>query len=90
MVALEGLTVAYYHAFADNLLPHLKSYSTLASAGGGFRLETLHAHITVLPKPGKDPSLCGSYCPISLLNLDVKLYAKVIATPTSDSPVGLQ
>lgn len=38
----------------------------------------MHAHITVLPKPGKDPSLCGSYKPISLLNIDAKLYAKVL------------
>lgn len=72
----DGLIVAYYHAFVDTLLPFLTSYANSVSAGVGFHPETLHAYITVLPKPGKDPSLCGSYHPISLLNLDVKIYAK--------------
>lgn len=75
----DGLTVAYYRSFADVLLPRLTCYANTISTGGALRPETLHAHIIVLPKPGKDPSNCGSYRPISLLNIDAKLYAKAIA-----------
>lgn len=75
----DGFTVAYYRSFADILLPQLTRYANTIPTGGTLRPETLHAHITVLPKPGKDPSNCGSYRPISLLNLDAKLYAKAIA-----------
>ncbi len=42
--------------------------------------ETLNqALITVLLKPGKDPNLCTSYRPISLLNSDYKILTKMIA-----------
>lgn len=37
------------------------------------------AHITLIPKPGKDAMVVSNYHSISLLNIDVKLYAKILA-----------
>lgn len=34
------------------------------------------AIIVVIPKPGKYPKLCTSYCPISLLTADAKILAR--------------
>lgn len=39
----------------------------------------LLAHVTVLPKVGKDPTKCTSYKPVSMLNLDLKFLAKIVA-----------
>ncbi|XP_056425675.1 vomeronasal type-2 receptor 26-like [Hyla sarda] len=38
----------------------------------------LDSFITVIPKPWKDPADCASYGPISLLNLDLKLFTKIL------------
>lgn len=37
------------------------------------------AFITVIPKPGKDPSLVGNYRPISLINNNLKILTKIMA-----------
>ncbi|KAJ1129150.1 hypothetical protein NDU88_007521 [Pleurodeles waltl] len=38
----------------------------------------LVATIVVIPKPGKDPENCASYRPISLLNIDAKLFTGIL------------
>ena len=43
------------------------------------RKEALNAHITLIGKEDKDPSLCASYRPISLINVDIKMYSKILA-----------
>lgn len=41
---------------------------------------TLQALISVIPKEGKDPTQCGSYCPISPLNTDLTLLVSAAVT----------
>lgn len=42
-------------------------------------LDILQANISLIPKEGKNLTQCGSYCPISLLNADLKLFTKILA-----------
>lgn len=74
-----GYTVLY-KTFSDTLLPYLTAYANSINTQTGLRPESLKAHISVIPKPGKYPSFCSSYRPISLLNVHVKLFTKVLAT----------
>lgn len=39
----------------------------------------LEAHITIIPKEENDPTLGTNHHPISLINVDVKIYAKILA-----------
>lgn len=42
-----------------------------------------HSYITVIPKPGKDPSILDNYRPIALLNSDYKIFTKILASRLS-------
>ena len=75
----DGYTVEFYKAYSSQLAPILaKMYNDSLQEG---RLpETLSmASIALLLKKDKDPTSCSSYRPISLLNVDCKILAKILA-----------
>lgn len=75
----DGYTAQYYKTFAHLLkTPLLSAFNLLCKPQEISNSFTL-AHITVLPKPNKGTTDCTSYRPISLLNLDLKLLAKILA-----------
>ncbi len=76
----DGIPPELYLAFWDILGSPLFDMINAVINKGAFTAGTNTAVITVLPKPNKDPSLCSNYRPLSPLNGDVHLYAKVLAT----------
>lgn len=80
----DGYTVQYYKHLLPILGPYLvKMYNGMGDRSP-FPLESLKALTTVIPKEEKDPTLCGSYRPISLLNADFKFFAKFYRLQTTD------
>lgn len=75
----DGFSAGYYKKFKEILAPQLQQYFNGVSFESPFRSESLLAHISVIPKEGKDITLCQNYRPISLLNVDIKIYAKLLA-----------
>uniref|UniRef100_A0A803KEP9 Reverse transcriptase domain-containing protein n=1 Tax=Xenopus tropicalis TaxID=8364 RepID=A0A803KEP9_XENTR len=73
----DGFTIAYYKELGEHLTIHLTSAINSTADGNEIPQE---AHISLIPKKGKDPFDPGSFRPISLLNVDTKLYTKVLAT----------
>ena len=76
----DGLSVDFYKFFwpiigdtVINSLNYAYNTSKLSNEQG-------RAVITLIPKVGKDPELLKNYRPISLLNTDYKICAKVLAT----------
>lgn len=75
----DGFSAEYYQAFSSTLAPKLVDLFNIAANTGTFPSEMHQAIIVTIPKPGKDPSLPHNYRPISLLNSDLKIFAKVLA-----------
>uniref|UniRef100_A0A8C5M6V9 Reverse transcriptase domain-containing protein n=1 Tax=Leptobrachium leishanense TaxID=445787 RepID=A0A8C5M6V9_9ANUR len=75
----DGFSNLYYQTFADILIPTLTRFFNHIKTTGVMPPEMLQATIITLPKPGKPPS-CANFGPISLLNVDAKLYAKLLAS----------
>uniref|UniRef100_A0A8C5LVW1 Reverse transcriptase domain-containing protein n=1 Tax=Leptobrachium leishanense TaxID=445787 RepID=A0A8C5LVW1_9ANUR len=75
----DGFTAKYYKSFADTLHPHMLSVYQDIFTTGHTPGEWLNAHIITLPKTTSPSQLCSQYRPISLLNVDTKLYAKILA-----------
>lgn len=75
----DGIPLEVYAKYEDILGPQLRKMY-VASLERGQLPDTLYdTSIVVLLKPDKNPLECGSYRPISLLNLDYKILTKIFA-----------
>lgn len=77
---LDGFPTEWYSQFQHLICPFLlHTYNKALNAG--IPPPMREALIILLLKPCKDPLKCDSYRPISLINVDVKILAKVVWTP---------
>uniref|UniRef100_A0A8C5QAN6 Reverse transcriptase domain-containing protein n=2 Tax=Leptobrachium leishanense TaxID=445787 RepID=A0A8C5QAN6_9ANUR len=75
----DGLPIEYYKKNTRDLLPTLVQLFSAFREGVRPHPHSLMATISLIPKPEKDHTACGNYRPISLLNNDMKLLARVLA-----------
>lgn len=75
----DGLTADFYKAYQNLLAPQLIVAYAEALESGSLPPTMREAIVTLLLKPGKDPQRCQSYRPLSLLNHDYKILAKILA-----------
>lgn len=75
----DGLLAEFYKVFSEDLLGPMLETCNNVMTDGDIPRTWGEARIVVFVKPGKDPSLIGSYQPISLFNHDAKIFALVMA-----------
>ncbi|CAJ0967072.1 unnamed protein product [Ranitomeya imitator] len=76
----DGFPIELYRKYREVLAPLLLQVFREIWRGGCLPDTFYEAHIIVLRKEGKDPLECGSYRPISLVNVDYKIFTKILAT----------
>lgn len=75
----DGLPLEFYTQFGEVLVPRLRELYTHIFDSATLPATMGEARIVLIPKPGKDPIFPESYCPISFLQLVVKILAKILA-----------
>uniref|UniRef100_A0A8C7R9H5 Reverse transcriptase domain-containing protein n=1 Tax=Oncorhynchus mykiss TaxID=8022 RepID=A0A8C7R9H5_ONCMY len=75
----DGFPTEFYRTFSGLLCPFLSRLFAECLNTSKLPPSLYQASISLLLKKNKDPLECGSYCPISLLNCDYKILAKLLA-----------
>lgn len=79
MPGADGYPSEWYETFREIIIPVLKECFNYVLQGGETPLSWRQAVISVIPKTGKDKTECSSYRPISVLNMDYRLFASILA-----------
>lgn len=75
----DGLPTDFYKEFMDLIAPRLVIVFRDAIIKGTMPESMQSAVITLIHKKGKEAQKCGSYRPVSLINVDAKILAKILA-----------
>uniref|UniRef100_A0A803SLD7 Reverse transcriptase domain-containing protein n=1 Tax=Anolis carolinensis TaxID=28377 RepID=A0A803SLD7_ANOCA len=75
----DGFSVTYYRTFEEELIPRLKKLINNILNEGKLPNTWTEANITVIHKEKTDPTNVKNYRPISLLNVDYKIFTNILA-----------
>lgn len=75
----DGYGPQWYRIFRSELVPTLAKTFNYVLQKGETPPSWKEATVSVIPKEGKDKLECGNYRPISVLNLDYKLFTSILA-----------
>lgn len=76
---IDEIPAELFLKYFDLLGPVFLTSVHAAVEAGAFHPQMNTALISLTPKKGKDHSDCANYRPISLLNTDIKMYARILA-----------
>lgn len=75
----DGFSIEFYKTFQNELIPYLTMLYNYAITSQSIPASIRTAVITTIPRQGKDLTQMSNCRPLSLLNYDCKIFAKILA-----------